>query len=411
MTIRTSEPRELLALIPFQLGFHPAESAVLISLRGARSRVGLIARVDLADLGDEVSGPPLARSLVGSLVADGARRVVVVIYSAEDLQRAGGDDDRHGHRDGDGSADTAGPAGRAVRALEDAAGYHLEGIDCWVVGPTGYYSPQCVDPACCPPGGRPLSDLQATRVGAEMVLQGVGVAPSRDDLVVIPVAGAAQRRAARRARDRWRARGAAAAPGAAAHRWRREGLTTWRATLEDALAGGLDPQEGCAAVTDLGAADPAMPLRLGARPTAPLPAAQLGRLLAALDDVLVRDAVLLTFVAGNDRVADRLVAGESGADIGRALGAITDPTCGQRPDARRCGAARAVLEAMVGHAPRAAHAPALTLLAVLAWWAGDGARAGILVDRALDADPGYRLALLVDQALRAGMPPGWARAG
>ena len=32
-TIRATEPRELLALIPFQLGFHPTDSVVLVSLR------------------------------------------------------------------------------------------------------------------------------------------------------------------------------------------------------------------------------------------------------------------------------------------------------------------------------------------------------------------------------------------
>ena len=135
-----------------------------------------------------------------------------------------------------------------------------------------------------------------------------------------------------------------------------------------------------------------------------------GRLLAALEDVLVRDAVLVSFVEGYDRVADRIIAGETGPGIGQALAAITDPVRGRRPDPERAAAARSVLEHAVSHATRGRHAPGLTLLAVLAWWEGDGARAGVLLDRALAADPAHRLALLVDEALRAGMPPGWARA-
>lgn len=82
-TIRTREPRELLALVPYQLGFHPAESAVVVSLRGPRSTVGTIARMDLADLADPVHGADAARALMGHLLADGARRVVVVLYTAD----------------------------------------------------------------------------------------------------------------------------------------------------------------------------------------------------------------------------------------------------------------------------------------------------------------------------------------
>jgi len=110
-------------------------------------------------------------------------------------------------------------------------------------------------------------------------------------------------------------------------------------------------------------------------------------------------------------VADLVVAGDGGADVGRALRTIIDPVEGRRPDPVVTHPARRVLEQLVAHGPRGdGHVPALTLLAVLAWWDGDGARAGVHLDRALAADPAYRLAVLVDDALRLGMPPGWARA-
>jgi hypothetical protein len=49
-------------------------------------------------------------------------------------------------------------------------------------------------------------------------------------------------------------------------------------------------------------------------------------------------------------------------------------------------------------------APA-ALLAVTAWLAGDGSLAHLALDRALSADPHYRMALLIRQALREGIPP------
>ncbi|MEV0810945.1 DUF4192 domain-containing protein [Micromonospora sp. NPDC050200] len=61
------------------------------------------------------------------------------------------------------------------------------------------------------------------------------------------------------------------------------------------------------------------------------------------------------------------------------------------------------------HTPLAA--PPASLLAFAAWRRGEGALASVAVDRALAADPGYTLAHLIDQALRAGLPPsvldGW----
>ncbi len=407
-TIRTSDVRELLALIPFQLGFHPTESAVLVSLRGARSQVGLVARVDLAQLAAGRDGAHTARTRGGHLGADGARRAVAVIYTAVDLQRPGPPEDGG---PGGPRADVGRAAWAAVRALERAGTDALGDLDTWVVGPRGYYALGCADPDCCPAGGRPLEDLQATRVGAQMVLEGLLVAPTRDELVRLPVTTPAQRRAARRAAERWRDRGAGAAPGAAAHRWRRDGLGLWREAVDRLLApdDAAPGHAGLRAAPLRGGPTVVGPTVFGERPALP-EATATGRLLAALEDVLVRDAVLVSFVEGNDRVADRLVAGETGAAIGQALGAITDPDHGRRPDPERAAAARAVLEHAVAHTTRGRHAPALTLLAVLAWWEGDGARAGLLVDRALAADPTHRLALLVDQALAAGMPPGWARA-
>lgn len=380
-TIRTSEPRELLALIPYQLGFQPVESVVLVSLRAPRLRVGLVARVDLIDLIAEGTGPGLAATLVSQLVQDGARRAVLVVYTTAGRERA-----------------------RQARSVMVAAGGRRLGeLDCWVVTSSGYYGLDCREAACCPGDGRPLSDLQSTAVGAEMVLKGAQIMDSRDSLARIPAASAVARRSARRAAARWAARGAQADGTAAAHRWRRESLSLWRSQLAAARA--------------WGAGEP-MPYGQGERSVEQVPAGAsspvasptvAGRLQAGLADVLVRDAVLLGFISGAERVADRVIAGDGGSEVGDALRAIVDPAVGVPPEAERVTAARAVLELVASHCAPTSRAPALTLLAVLSWWEGDGARAGAQVDRALVAEPGYRLAVLLGEALAAAMPPGWLR--
>jgi hypothetical protein len=87
------------------------------------------------------------------------------------------------------------------------------------------------------------------------------------------------------------------------------------------------------------------------------------------------------------------------------MGAILTPQLGVPPDDAVTEPAREVLEAVVAHGTR--RAPALTLLALLAFWSGDGARATARIEAALCADPGHNLALIVAGALNAGMPPGW----
>ncbi len=52
---------------------------------------------------------------------------------------------------------------------------------------------------------------------------------------------------------------------------------------------------------------------------------------------------------------------------------------------------------------------AASLLAFTAWQSGDGALANIAIERALAADPGYSMALLVAEAVESGLPPAAAR--
>jgi hypothetical protein len=64
----------------------------------------------------------------------------------------------------------------------------------------------------------------------------------------------------------------------------------------------------------------------------------------------------------------------------------------------------------VRRAPRRYVSPPATLLAVGAWLRGDGAMAGVALERALAADRTYRLAVLLRQALATCLPPSQLRA-
>jgi hypothetical protein len=75
------------------------------------------------------------------------------------------------------------------------------------------------------------------------------------------------------------------------------------------------------------------------------------------------------------------------------------------PDPDVVNTARTVLGEAVRCASGTDVAPVASVLAVCAWVTGDGAAARVALDRALDADPTYSLAALVEAALDAGTPP------
>lgn len=367
-TLRVSEPREILALVPHRLGFRPQDSAVAVSLRPPRGAVGLVVRVDLPHLAHPTGGPALARSLVSLLGRDTARRGILVVYTDRDPR---GED---------------GAAHRAAEHFREAAAEPLGDVPVWVVTPQGYLALDCRD-ECCPPGGRPLRDLDATQVGAALVLAGSAVADSRADIARIPPVHGEIRRSVARVRRRWELRWQDAVlvgPGALT-RWRQDSVVAWRSAVD--LVATAGPGTG---------------------------GAPWGRLEAGLTDTQVRDAVLVSLVPGTGDLPERCVRGggptpELDEALGGAMAMIIDPHRGVVPPERATAVHEAVLEAVVARGRTGAQAPALTLLALLAWWRGDGARARVLLDGALDAGPAYRLAELLDDALVAAIPPGWVR--
>ena len=71
-------PGDVLAVLPYQLGYHPRSCVVAVSLRDRR--VGLVARTDLPP--PEHAGT-VVDALVGPLLRDGATSVIVIGYEDE----------------------------------------------------------------------------------------------------------------------------------------------------------------------------------------------------------------------------------------------------------------------------------------------------------------------------------------
>jgi hypothetical protein len=101
-------------------------------------------------------------------------------------------------------------------------------------------------------------------------------------------------------------------------------------------------------------------------------------------------------------------------DLARVLWALSDIPVRDRAMQLAVGedadAAEALWTDCTRRAPAPLDAAPATLLAVSAWLRGDGAMANVALDRALDSDPGYRLARLLRQALSRCLPPGELRA-
>jgi hypothetical protein len=213
-----------------------------------------------------------------------------------------------------------------------------------------YWSYLCGDPDCCPPDGVPY-DLAGHPASAALAAAGLTVRADRAELAstIAPVTDAAgpMREAVERARER---AGALIDVGAAA-------------------AGG----------------DPFLPIADAGRRSVKQAITRYRRGGALTDD----DEIAWLGVT----LADLRVRDDAWARM--------DP---QFHDAHL----RLWID-LVRRLPADCVAPPAALLAFTAWQAGDGALASVAIERALEADPDYSMALLVADALHAGLPPSAAR--
>jgi hypothetical protein len=173
--LRLSSPEQVLAAVPYLLGFAPSESVVVLSLRG--KQIGLTMRLDL-----DTPAPTLRETIVKRLRSDGATTAVIIIFDPGD---PGGPGTRPGAR-------IARPLIRAVRREG------MEVRDALVVHRGRFWSYLCTEPSCCPPQGRILpaaGDAGTSLVASTFVAMGTAPLASREELSASVDAASAERRA------------------------------------------------------------------------------------------------------------------------------------------------------------------------------------------------------------------------
>ncbi|SCG54912.1 DUF4192 domain-containing protein [Micromonospora humi] len=369
-------PADLVVAVPYLLGFHPADSVVVVAVRGRR--VVFAARGDLPEPGADPG--PAARHLAQVVVRQDADAATVIGY---------------------------GPAARVTGAV-DAVGAALDEaglvvLDALRVTDGRWWSYLCGEPACCPADGTPY-DPVASQVSAAAVFAGQVALPDRAALAaqVSPFDGPvrlAMRRATGRARHRLAALTGGLPPGGAAVEGHQPGAAApSREPASGEPVGGAGDGGGSGGASSGGG--PAGGSTGGRRGEArALRSTGAAAVRAAFrrqrrgerldDDEVAWLTVLLTHVAVRDHAWSRT----DGRDADISL--WTDVFRRAEPD----------LSAAPG-----------TLLSFAAWRAGHGALAAVALERVLAAHPEYPLAVLLDDALRRGVPPseldGWpANAG
>ncbi|MEU0962164.1 DUF4192 domain-containing protein [Micromonospora aurantiaca] len=373
-------PADMVAAVPYLLGFHPADSVVVVAVRGRR--VVFAARGDLPAPG--VDPGPAARHLAQVVARQDADAATVVGY---------------------------GPAAR-VTGVVDAIGDALTAaglvvLDALRVTEGRWFSYLCVEPSCCPPEGTPY-DPAASQVSAAAVFAGQVALPDRAALAaqVSPLDGPvrlAMRRATGRARLRLAAlTGRPSTPSAGSPAGGLPADSSRAGAEPPVPADGAGPEGessvpvggpgsgGKSQVPAGGAGSGGEPRAVRTAGTAAVRAAfrrqRRGERLD--DDEVAWLTVLLTHVAVRDHAWSRT----DGRDEDISL--WTDVLRRAEPD----------LIAAPG-----------CLLAFAAWRSGHGALAAVALERVLSAHPGYSLAVLLDEALRRGVAPsaldGWPGSG
>ncbi|MCP2349593.1 DUF4192 domain-containing protein [Nonomuraea roseoviolacea] len=152
-------PADILAAVPYLVGFHPADSLIVVGL--ARSQVKVAVRWNLPF-------PPGTLTPLRQLWRrEGVDRVIVVGY---------------------GPGEQVTPAVDEARSLAAEAGVPLD--EALRAHEGRYWSYVCDLPQCCPPEGMPY-DPRTSRVAAEATVRGLVALPDRRSLehTVAPVTG------------------------------------------------------------------------------------------------------------------------------------------------------------------------------------------------------------------------------
>jgi len=147
MTTLTS-PHDLLAAVPFLIGYHPTDSLVLVSIK--EDAVGMAMRVDYPHAVD-AEFAAASDLLIAHLSKEGSGSALLIAYVPE------------GREDGE----------RVLAELSSAltrAGIALQ--ESWLIWQGRWRSTLCEDSLCCPIAGRVLPEISESRIAVEQVAQG-----------------------------------------------------------------------------------------------------------------------------------------------------------------------------------------------------------------------------------------------
>ena len=170
MTTLTS-PHDLLAAIPFLIGYHPSDSLVLVAIKG--DLVSMAMRVDYPQNENTDAYDLLAHHLK----LDGADAALMLAYVPSEKSEL--------HETG------AEVLGQMANSLSKNAIAIRESIE--VIG-NRWRSVICEDISCCPPEGNMLPDFESSRVAAEQVMAGrsmpfIDVSKLADSIAALPNIG------------------------------------------------------------------------------------------------------------------------------------------------------------------------------------------------------------------------------
>lgn len=378
-TIRLNGPADVLTVLPYQLGFHPRQCLVLVSLRGSRSsRVGLVQRIDLpppAQVGDAVD------AMIAPLLQDAPQSVLLIGFEEHD-----------------------GESRAMLDEMDDACRAHgVKVADRMVVRDGRWFDLDCGQ-TCCPPQGLPLPAPSEVPAVAEFVGREICPLPDRSALADLlepnsPLLG----RAVSRLAQEWLL-------------LRHEATGTGQAefsSVQPELVN-ADPEllPADRELQDLRASELAVWSRVlcdedDAEPIRELPPQELAMLAASLTDLDLRDGLIAWLCPGT--LSLDLLDPVLSLQMSRALSEpwVRGDVEGvrgteqvirlQRFERRLCELSAAL--------PDGWAVPTLTVLASFSWWRGDGALTRIALDRALRVDPGYRLAQLLERMVDLAIRP------
>ncbi|ASN38954.1 hypothetical protein CGQ24_07975 [Arthrobacter sp. 7749] len=355
-----ASPEEVLAYIPHALGFYPRNAVVLLIMQGS----GLAATLRI-DLPNAENGDAQAAHWITQLVklvhkVPDASAVFLAIYTGQQS----------------GTSHESLPKADLVRALAPAlVRSKIQVRDAWYVGAHHWHSYFCLSEDCCPSEGYDLPDLALTETHLRMVV--AGSAPTEEI---------------------WDGRGAPEWPNKSAIRSLIEILT-------GELPGTASRESMIRGWAQLLDSDPLVAERRF-RGDETLCAS----LLVSLNDRMVRD--ILPYLAG--RGAARAYAAfqevSRATDFGKAsedFSGFLLGTASCTPEWDRIDRLWFLCRDLLGVAQGPEETALLCLMGWINWSKGKGSSALRLFVTALELDPDYRLAQLMEKLLETGEMPTW----